>query len=344
MSKRIVIHPHKYQQLGSTQDVHFCLVTNSSISSVFSIEDNGEYASKQVFTYDNYHDFDSLLDEHIPERAHILVISPECIFSSPNPSKLGQSRKLIALACNSTPTSLEDIEHFLSVIENTDSHGQQSFAARFFNVIESCEYLNIVDETQGTSATFEHLNEDYEWFEQAGLLEWGQQQLVPSGEISVLPLFHGNYSADKRLVINGEISFKGMPILHSGKPSFLREDQQRIYSNLVHIKDHAIVAQVQNGFITDLHSTHPTTDPVVEMLEAMFEIDSRYRIIWEIGFGINFQLEMLSKNSGMNEVYGGGHGVIHWGLGLTPWTQYHLDINLSNDKSDRFKWRRVDWY
>ena len=28
----------------------------------------------------------------------------------------------------------------------------------------------------------------------------------------------------------------------------------------------------------------------------------------------------------MNEVYGGEHGCLHWGLGLTPFTQYHLDI------------------
>ena len=28
----------------------------------------------------------------------------------------------------------------------------------------------------------------------------------------------------------------------------------------------------------------------------------------------------------MNEVYGGTEGCLHWGLGLTPYTQYHLDI------------------
>lgn len=31
-------------------------------------------------------------------------------------------------------------------------------------------------------------------------------------------------------------------------------------------------------------------------------------------------------NHAMNEVYGGRNGAMHWGLGLTPFTQYHLDI------------------
>lgn len=52
----------------------------------------------------------------------------------------------------------------------------------------------------------------------------------------------------------------------------------------------------------------------------------------QIGFGINTQLEILPGNLGMNEVYGGKYGSIHWGLGLTPWTQYHLDIICPDTK------------
>jgi hypothetical protein len=32
----------------------------------------------------------------------------------------------------------------------------------------------------------------------------------------------------------------------------------------------------------------------------------------------------------MNEVHGGTGGMIHFGLGLTPYTQYHLDIICPN--------------
>jgi hypothetical protein len=60
------------------------------------------------------------------------------------------------------------------------------------------------------------------------------------------------------------------------------------------------------------------------LLEALFAIDSRYRVLWEIGIGINTELEPLPGNAGMNETYGAEEGVVHWGLGLTPYTQYAL--------------------
>lgn len=48
---------------------------------------------------------------------------------------------------------------------------------------------------------------------------------------------------------------------------------------------------------------------------------------------------MLAGNHAMNEVYGGTKGCLHWGIGLTPFTQYHLDIispgtTVSNDRGD----------
>lgn len=329
---QIVIRPHRYRQFGSPEGSTFCFVTNSDIINNFVVEENGSYDCYKVVTYDKGDSFEEILQHQIPAQAHILVVSPKNLFESPSPEKLGQQRKLAALACNSTPTSLEAMSHFVNVMEKTDPNEQQAFAERFFAIAENSNQLRIIDEFYGTTATFTHLNESYQWFEQAGLMDWGSQQLVPSGEISVLPLTHGKYNQNQRLAINGELAFKGKLILHSGKPSFLNEDQQRIYKKLSCIDEHALVAKVKDGVITDIHGTHQTVKPAAEMLEAMFEVDSRYRIIWEIGFGINTQLEMLPGNLGMNEVYGGKHGSIHWGLGLTPWTQYHLDVICPNTK------------
>jgi hypothetical protein len=329
---KITIRPHRYRQFGLSESSTFCLVTNSAIAGNFLIEENGSYKAYLIITYDKGDDFEDILQYQIPEPAHILVISPEYLFSSPDPKKVGQKHKLAALACNSTPTSLEAVAHFVDVMEKTDPNEQQSFAERFFTIAETSEQLKIIDEFYGTTATFEHLNENYQWFEQAGFMDWGSQQLVPSGEISVLPLAHGKYSAEQRLAVNGELIFKGRPILHSGKPSFLREDQQRIYQKLSGLNKHALVVKVEDGVINEIRATHLDAQPAAEMLESMFEVDSRYRLIWEIGFGINTQLEMLPGNVGMNEVYGAKHGAIHWGLGLTPWTQYHLDIICPNTK------------
>src|SRR5207249_6300741 len=53
-------------------------------------------------------------------------------------------------------------------------------------------------------------------------------------------------------------------------------------------------------------------------------------IIWEIGFAINTFLDILPGNHAMNEVFGGTRGCLHWGLGLTPFTQYHIDMICPN--------------
>ena len=72
-------------------------------------------------------------------------------------------------------------------------------------------------------------------------------------------------------------------------------------------------------------------------LEALFRIDSRYRKVWELGFAINTRHELLPGNTAMNETFGGTAGTLHFGLGLTPYTQYHLDIicPLTRVLSDR---------
>jgi len=57
----------------------------------------------------------------------------------------------------------------------------------------------------------------------------------------------------------------------------------------------------------------------------------------EIGFAHNVTLQLLDGNHAMNEVYGGlnegSDGCLHWGLGLTPYTQYHLDSSRRAPRS-----------
>jgi hypothetical protein len=230
------------------------------------------------------------------------------------------------MACNSTPTSLAAIHHFLGVIERTDPERQQRFAERFFYRAERAGCLEIRDDRYHTRLVFSHLAADYEWNQQAGPLDWGDQQIAPSGEISVLPVFIQEFAADLRLALEGEISLCGHAILHAGTPSFLREDQARIHAQLETLRHHALIASVARGEVTSLRATHRSAAPAARMLEALFAVDSRYRIVWEIGFAINFWLELLPGNFAMNEVYGGTHGALHWGFGLTPFTQYHLDV------------------
>ncbi|MEH2082226.1 MAG: hypothetical protein V7K89_20275 [Nostoc sp.] len=322
----ITIRPGSYRQFGPSEDCIFYLVTNTDIVEQFLIEKSGAYTDYRTVTYDQEGSFEAILQNQIPENSHIFVVSPNCFFRSPNPEVLGDKRKLIAMASNSTPTPLEAVKHFLGVIERTDPYAQAEFADRFFELGQKSDRLEIVDEEYGTRAIFDHLNDKYEWNLQAGPLEWGEQQIAPSGEISVLPADIWEFNPNLYLAINGEIAFRGLPILHSGEPSFLREDQARIFSQLRHMKQHALIAKVEQGVVTDLHPTHPDVEPAAEMLKAMGAVDSRYLTIWELGFAINTSLDLLWGNYAMNEVYGGTSGALHFGLGLTPYTQYHLDL------------------
>jgi hypothetical protein len=326
----IIIRPSRYRQFGAAEGSVFCLVTNTSISEKLVIEDDAAYREHVRISFDPGDSFDDLLARRIPEHAHVLVISPHCFFRSPRPDQIGPRRKLMAMACNSTPTPLDAIAHFLEAMERTDPARQEAFADRFFELGEASDCLEIVDTRHGTRAVFEHLNDAYVWNQQAGPVEWGEQQIVPSGEISVLPIDIVRFDASLRLAVNGEIALHGQAVLHSGTTPYLREDQSRIYNRLARLRDHAAIATVEDGMVTRLDATHPDAEPAVSMLESMFDVDSRYRILWEIGFAINTALEMLPGNFAMNEVHGGTNGALHWGFGLTPFTQYHLDITCFN--------------
>jgi len=149
---------------------------------------------------------------------------------------------------------------------------------------------------------------------------------VPAGEISVLPIDITEFEENLRLPLNGEIVLRGYPILHSGTPSFSRADQARIHGRLSVLQDHAVICRVESGLIVDIRPDSAGAAPAIDMLNAMFEVDSRYRMVWEMGHALNTSLELVPGNNAMNEVYGGTAGCLHWGLGLTPYTQFHLDI------------------
>jgi hypothetical protein len=326
MNTKIIVNPKKIRVLGDGDNKHFCLITNHSLVDCIQIEKTGNYLSFNKIIFEKNQNFADLLSKTIPTHSHILVISPEVFFQSPPQNLIGENRKLIALACNSTPTSIDAINHFLKVIEETDPAEQQLFANRFFEIGEKASYLEFLDEPNQTKARFNHLNESYLWSEQAGDLNYGEQQLAPAGEISVLPLNIQEFDENLRLDFNGSIALRGFPILHNGSPSFMRSDQLRLFNDLSSINSDPIIANIENGIIVEIESKTGNSSTALSILQSMFSIDSRYRILWEIGFGINTKNHLLKGNHAMNETYGGSNGAIHFGLGLTPFTQYHLDI------------------
>lgn len=326
MSESVRIDPSRLSQFGDAAGSTFCLVTNPGLEQVFEISTDGAYDDYRTVVLGPADDFDELLTKQVPEPAHVLVISPEHFFQSPDDSVLGPRRKLIAMACNSTPTALPVIRHFLAVMERTSAADQETFSDDFFDKAEQAEHLEYRDEANGTTATLDHLKEGLVWNQQAGRLDWGEQQIVPSGEISVLPIEITDFHEDLRLPLEGEVVLRGYPILHNGTPSFSRADQARVHESLWTMRTGGVRCTVEDGRITATRAVDPAAQPAVDTLEHMFAVDSRYRIVWEIGHALNVSHHILPGNHAMNEVYGGDEGCLHWGLGLTPFTQYHLDV------------------
>lgn len=338
MPSKIVVNPSLLRQLGPPESAEFCVVTNPEFFDSVEIVRAGGYADyvKRSFAGG---DFGEFLNTMVPERAHVLVMAPGLFFESPRQDAVGSQRKLLAMACNSTPTDHAALEHFMRCIEGTDPDAQGDFSERFFKAAENGDHLEYRDARYDTVAVLRHFDRDLVWNQQAGPVEWGEQQIVPAGEISVLPIDITEFDESLSLPLDGEIVIQGYPILHSGTPSFSRRDQARIHRALWGLTEDAVKARVTAGAITGLEAMGPNAKPVVDMLEAMFEIDSRYRTVWEIGHAVNTTHEILPGNHAMNEVYGGTEGCLHWGLGLTPYTQYHLDIispgtTVSNDKGE----------
>ncbi|WP_306599952.1 hypothetical protein [Geothrix sp. 21YS21S-2] len=321
------VRPHLYQQLGATLGVHFRLLTNPRFSASFHIEDSDRYETTGVVTFMCEDELAGLLEgEVLPRPSHLLVVAPDSGFSSPAPERLGRERKLLVLPCNSSSIEEEDIQHYLGAMEATDVVAQKDWSDRFFRAGEAASYLTFTDEDARTFARFDHLNEGYEWFEQLGPLDWGGQQFCPAGEISVLPMVHGRFDPSRRLALTGELALRGLPIVNSGTLSFLREDQDRIFGELACLESSTVIATVENGGIQTLREGGAGSGTARAMLEALFRVDSRYRIIWEIGIGSNTTMTPLPANRTPNESYGHHQGCVHWGLGLTPWTQYHVDL------------------
>lgn len=337
----ISINPADIKCFGDKRDMHFCLVTNSHLSDKINLINDGQYLTYSKVLINSIvnasvdelkNSFTHILKDKIPKNAHVLVIAPDNYFRAPTSQAIGPARKVIILPCNSTPTDLKTISDFWESITCTDPELQEEKANHFFQLAEKAEYLEFIDEKNKTSAIFKHMHDDYVWNEQGGFLNYSGQQLAPAGEISVCNLPVQEFDENLRLDFNGTLSFHGYPIVHSGTLSFSYADQKRIYDLLANVIEHPIIAYIKNGEIQNLTANTKEGEAACKILQSMFDVDSRYRILLEIGFGINTNSKIIPGNHAMNETFGGSNGVPHFGIGLIPFTQYHVDILCPNLK------------
>ncbi len=323
MDSPIEIAPAAFRQFG-TDPAAFFLVVDDGVASRFRI-DHREFAGKaEVVGVRTGADLGRLVDE-LPGGAAILVAAAGLFVRSTDLAGIGD-RRIAIMPCGSTPVTFEHIRYFLDVSAKTDPDAQAAFADRFFTAVAASGGLRLVDDRQRTWCDFDPSDETFEWNQQAGPLAPGEQQITPAGELSVLPMDIMGFDPNRRLAFNGVLTLRGEPIVHAGYDEGLAGGQADLYRSLTDLRRHPVVVEVEDGVIRRCRpgGTAPEAHRVTAVLETLFQTDPRYRTIWELGFGINTAMSVARANCGMNEVYGATNGVVHLGLGLTPYTTFAL--------------------
>lgn len=323
---RFVVRPAEHRQFGDAGDRRstFCLLTQADRVDDFDLSPTDMYASEVVVGLERGESLASALtDNHCPADADVLVVCPDMFVVSPSAEEIGPTRRLAVMPCGSTPVTDDHVEYFLAVAERTDPSDVEERCARLFAAFEESSSVALEDARHGAEATFSPWG-DYEWNQQAGVLEPGEQQVIPSGEASALPTDITEFDGSRRLGLAGTVALRGRPIVHRGDQPDTVSDQARLFADLDTVSEAAVLIDVADGLVTECRPSNPAAKPAAEALASLFARDDNYRIVWEFGIGVNSALVPQPGNCGMNEMFGSDRGILHLGFGLTPTTTYAL--------------------
>ncbi|GAA4601667.1 hypothetical protein GCM10023195_04520 [Actinoallomurus liliacearum] len=322
---QVTVQPSSFRQFGTPADT-FCIIVDEEFIDDFSIVLAPPYTRCMIVPIGPDGDLGKLLSTDVPATADVVAICRNTFLSSPDAATIGAGRRIVVLPCASTPVTADQIRYFLRVIERTDPTAQEAVADRFFEAVKNASHLQIIDAEHGTSCRFDPFAGGYVWNQQAGLLGPGEQQIAPAGELSVLPMDITEFDEDRRLALSGTLVLRGWPIVHAGYDRALDAEQADLYERLVPLRRNPLKLTVEDGSITDVRDAGGTAEgaALVAVFDELFTEEPRYRSIWELGFGINTGMEVSPANCGLNETYGAADGVVHIGLGLTPFTKFAL--------------------
>ncbi|MFJ6719082.1 MULTISPECIES: hypothetical protein [unclassified Streptomyces] len=302
----------------------FCLITTEDGGEPLSLLPGDGYSRVDHLTLPRGTRLGTLIAEQAPPDAHVLAVCPGRFLDSPSPQELG-ARKLAVLPAGSTPLTDEHVRYFLRTAAKTDVARQAAAAEEFFDLVGDSERLTIVDDASGTEAEFDHTAGDCVWNQQAGVLEPGDQQIFPSGKLSVTAAEITTFEPDARLLgLHGDLTLRGWPIVHRHADPADGDEQRRLFDALSPLVSNAVTLHVSAGTIEGVTPQTPAAAPAAEELDKLLTDDPRYRVIWELGFAINTATEVIPANCGPNEVYGATAGVVNLGLGITPATRFAL--------------------
>ncbi|MEU9144211.1 hypothetical protein [Streptomyces sp. NPDC048349] len=314
---------HDFGQFGEPVET-FCLITSEDGGEPLSVLPGDGYSRVVHLTLPPGTRLGTLIAQGVPQDAHVLAVCPGRFLDSPTAQELG-ARKLAVLPAGSTPLTDEHVRYFLRSAAKADIARQAATAEEFFDRVGDSDRLAIVDDAAGTEAEFDHTVGDCVWNMQAGVLEPGDQQIFPSGKLSVTAAEITTFAPEARLLgLHGDLTLRGWPIVHRHADPADGAEQQRLFEALSPLVSHAVTLHVTAGCIEGVTPQTPGAAQAAAELDKLLTDDPRYRVIWELGFGINTTTEVIPANCGPNEVYGATGGVVNLGLGITPATRFAL--------------------
>lgn len=312
-----------FDQFGEPVET-FCLITSEQHGEPLSLLPGDGNSRVLHLTLPPGTRLGELIERSVPEDAHVLAVCPGQFLDSPTAQELG-GRRLAVLPAGSTPLTDEHVRYFLRTAARTDVAQHAKVAEEFFDLVGDSDRLTIVDDASGTEAEFDHTVGDCVWNQQAGVLEAGDQQIFPSGKLSVTAAEITTFEPEARLRgLNGDLTLRGWPIVHRHQDPADGADQQRLFEALSPLVANAVTLHVAAGSIEGVTPQTPGAASAAVELEKLLTDDPRYRVIWELGFGINTTTEIIPANCGPNEVYGATSGVVNLGVGITPATRFAL--------------------
>jgi hypothetical protein len=327
MDSPLVLRSATYRQFPDPVGP-FVLVTDAELACLVVVDETASRPDTSIVPCEPADQLGDVLAA-LPDDADVLVVRPRSFLTSPNVASLARQR-IAVLPCGSTPMTDDHVAYFLSVLARTDPVEQAKRADAFFDAVDSATGLRLVptgpDVVSGASCAFDAHGEHYVWNQQAGPLGPGEQQIAPAGELSVLPMEITDFDPSRRLALDGTFILRGMPIVHAGYDPGLLDEQAALFESLRPLAKHAVAVTIADGLITEVRSrsAEPAGLAVARALDELLDTEPRYRAVWELGFGINTAMSVQPANCGCNEVYGGTDGVVHMGLGLTPYTRFAL--------------------
>lgn len=318
----LAVQPDRHRQFGPGNPT-FCLLTDAERVPAVELGPSERYDRCLVVGMEPGETLESVLRDRCPPDADVLAICPRTFLVSPPEDAIGPTRRLAVLPCGSTPVTDAHLAYFIAAVERTDPVTLGTRAEALIAAFGASEEVTLRDAATGAVATFGPWGE-YEWNLQAGVLEPGEQQIAPAGELSALPGSVLEFDPTRRLRLDGTLALRGCPIVHRGDRPVPAGDQAALFADLDAVRGGPLLLDVADGLADDCRPADAEAKPAAEALLALFAEDERYRVVWEFGIGLNGEVVPQPGNCGMNEVAGGADGTVHLGFGLTPATAYAL--------------------